>query len=176
MWRHPESLRGNRPAGDSVDAGAVEMDPGGRRLVRESCCSRHSLAGGGRAGGGGEKLFKPSQKKKKLGKTVQQRRRTTVVLGVFTCVSLRSVDKVITWVGGGGHVLPLSGQQRVVLLPVVVGVEELLEPLHKLKVVLELALYELLHRNYLEDGETKQGKTHNEFFFNILFKKVERKT
>lgn len=63
----------------------------------------------------------------------------------FTWVSLWPVDKVITWVGGRGHVLPLSGEQRVVLLAVVVGVEELLEPLHKLKVVLELPFYQLLH-------------------------------
>lgn len=73
----------------------------------------------------------------------------------FTCVSLWFVDKVITWVGGGGHVLPLSGYQRVVLLPVVVGVEELLEPLHEFKVVLELPFYKLFYRNYLEDGNRK---------------------
>lgn len=70
----------------------------------------------------------------------------------FTWVSLWSVDKVITWVGGRGHVLPLSGEQRVVLLAVVVGVEELLEPLHKLKVVLELPFYELLHGDDLPNG------------------------
>lgn len=41
----------------------------------------------------------------KLRKAVQQEAEPEE----FTCVSLWSVDKVITWVGGGGHVLPLSG-------------------------------------------------------------------
>lgn len=62
------------------------------------------------------------------------------------------MDRVITWVGGRGHILPLSGEQRVVLLAVVVGVEELLEPLHELKVVLKLPFHELLYGDDLPNG------------------------
>lgn len=42
---------------------------------------------------------------------------------------------------------------RVVLPPVVVCVEELFEPLQKLKVILKAALYQLVHRDDLEWGE-----------------------
>lgn len=55
------------------------------------------------------------------------------------------VVDVITWVWGGRDVLALPRQQRVVLLPVVVGVKEFLEPLDELKIVLELALHQPLH-------------------------------
>ena len=65
--------------------------------------------------------------------------------------SLGFVDKVITWIGSGCDVLTLSGLQRVVLLPIIVGVKELLEPLNKFKVVLELSFYQLLHRDYLQE-------------------------
>lgn len=71
----------------------------------------------------------------------------------FTWVSLWFVDKVITWIGGRGHVLPLPGQHGVVLLPVIVGVEELLEPLDEFKVVLEFSFDELFYWNYLERGK-----------------------
>ena len=57
---------------------------------------------------------------------------------------------------GGGHVADGTPERlspprphRVVLVKVVVGVKELLEPLDKLKVVLEPALDQLLHRDDL---------------------------
>lgn len=66
------------------------------------------------------------------------------------------VEDVITWVWGRRDVLALPRQQRVVLLPVVVGVEELLKPLDELEVVLELALHQPLHRDDLGRG-TRRG-------------------
>lgn len=47
------------------------------------------------------------------------------------------------------HVLPVPGGRRVVLVPLVVRVEELLEPLQELEVVLELALHQFVYRDYL---------------------------
>ena len=51
----------------------------------------------------------------------------------------------------------MSGLQRVVLLAVIVGVEELLEPLDELKVVLELAFDKLLYGDDLRDGRRLTG-------------------
>lgn len=79
---------------------------------------------------------------------------STARAGFVTCVPLWSVAKMITWVGGRDCVLPLPGQNRVILLPVIVGVKELFEPLNELKVVLELPFDQLLHGNDL-DQETE---------------------
>lgn len=57
-------------------------------------------------------------------------------------------------VGGGHGVLTLPGLHRVVLLPIIVGIEELLEPLDELKVVLELPLHQFV---YWDDLETHRG-------------------
>lgn len=62
---------------------------------------------------------------------------------------------MITWVGGRDPILPLPGEDRVVLLSVVVGVKELLEPLNKLKVVLELPFDQLFDWDDL-DQETEE--------------------
>lgn len=67
------------------------------------------------------------------------------------------VEDVITWVWGGRDVLALPRQQRVVLLPVIVGVEELLKPLDELEVVLELALHQPLHRDDLGGAQRGWG-------------------
>lgn len=71
-----------------------------------------------------------------------------------TCVHdlLGLVESRHGWVGHGHCVLPLACLHRVILFPVVVGIEKLLEPLHKLKVVLELALYQLVNRDDLRQG------------------------
>lgn len=55
-------------------------------------------------------------------------------------------------VGGGHGVLTLPGLHRVILLPVIVGIEELLEPLDELKVVLELPLHQFVYWDDLEVG------------------------
>ncbi len=49
-----------------------------------------------------------------------------------------------------------AGSQSVVLFAVVVGVKELLEPLNKLKVVLETTLYQLLYWYYLEKKQQQK--------------------
>lgn len=50
---------------------------------------------------------------------------------------------------------------RVVLPSVVVCVEELFEPLQKLKVVLKAALYQLVHRDDLDGGRGHKGQRRN---------------
>jgi len=80
-------------------------------------------------------------------------------VGWVTCwASLGPVGKVITWVRGSRDLLALPGLQRVILFAVVVGVEELLEPLDELKVVLELALDQFLHGHDLPGGG-ERGRT-----------------
>lgn len=59
-------------------------------------------------------------------------------------------------------VLALPRQKRVVLFPVIVGVEKLLEPLKELEIVLELALHQLLHRDDLRNKERERGKERND--------------
>lgn len=57
-----------------------------------------------------------------------------------------------------GHLLPLSCKDRIILSTVIIGIKKLLEPLEELKVVLEFALHEFLHWNYLVkvgSGETQ---------------------
>ena len=49
--------------------------------------------------------------------------------------------------------LALPCQHGVVFFSVIVGIEKLLKPLEKLKVVLELALHQLLDRDDLRDRE-----------------------
>ena len=65
----------------------------------------------------------------------------------LTCIEdlLGLVESRHGWAGHGHGVLTLARLHRVVILTVIVGVEELLEPLDKLKVVLELPLYQLVH-------------------------------
>ena len=61
-----------------------------------------------------------------------------------------------TLIGWGRGIMALPNLQGVVVLAIVVCVKELLEPLDKFKVVLELALHKPLHRDDLvvyEDQE-----------------------
>lgn len=99
---HPNSHRGDYPSSDSVIptqchhvalwVPGSEMDLRGQQSFCESCCSHHSLAGSA------FEAIQSSGRPCSKGRTVW-----------FTWISLWFVDKVITWVGGGGHVLALSG-------------------------------------------------------------------
>ena len=51
--------------------------------------------------------------------------------------------------------LPLPCLHRVVRFTVIVGIKEFLKPLHKLKIVLELPLHQLVHWN---DLGTRKGR------------------
>lgn len=67
---------------------------------------------------------------------------------------LTSIEDLLGFVEGrhgrtGHGVLALASLHRVVFFPIIVGIKELLEPLHKLKVVLELAFYQLVNRDDL---------------------------
>lgn len=67
---------------------------------------------------------------------------------------LWQVKDLLPGIWRGNGILALSGLDRVVLLPVVVGVEELLEPLNEVQVVLKSPLDELLHRDNLRGKGT----------------------
>lgn len=67
---------------------------------------------------------------------------------------LWQVEDLLPRIWRGNSILALSGLDRVVFLPVVVGVEELLEPLNEVQVVLKSSLDELLYRDYLRGKET----------------------
>lgn len=60
-------------------------------------------------------------------------------------------------VGCGHGVLALSRLHGVVLLSIVVGIEELLKPLDKLKVVLELPLHQFVYWNDLK-GQREENQ------------------
>lgn len=68
---------------------------------------------------------------------------------------------VESWRGGvgcGHGILTLPRLHWVVLLPIVVGVKELLKPLDKLKVVLELPLHQFVYWDDLEAGREKESR------------------
>lgn len=50
----------------------------------------------------------------------------------------------------GGNCLSSTGLSGVVLAPIVVGIKEFLEPLQKLKVILEAALDEFIYHDFLQ--------------------------
>lgn len=66
---------------------------------------------------------------------------------------LWQVEDLLAGIWRRNGVLALSGLHRVVLLPVVVGVEELLEPLNEVQVVLKPSLDELLYRDDLRGNK-----------------------
>jgi len=66
---------------------------------------------------------------------------------------LWQVEDLLAGIWRGSGVLALSGLHRVVLLPVVVCVEELLEPLNEVQVVLKSSLDELLYREDLRGNK-----------------------
>lgn len=73
-------------------------------------------------------------------------------------------------VGNGHGVLTLPRLHGVVLRPVVVGIKELLKPLDKLKVVLELALHQFVYRNDLKAkrDESKEQEVWTYIFLSAL--------
>lgn len=77
-------------------------------------------------------------------------RRPTCRGGVRVVRLLGQVEDLFPGVRGRDGILPLPRLHRVILLPVIVGVVELLKPLDEIQVVLETAFHQLLHRNYLQ--------------------------
>lgn len=68
---------------------------------------------------------------------------------------LWQVEDLLPRIWRGNGILALSGLDWVVFLPVVVGVEELLEPLNEVQVVLKSSLDELLNRDNLKRKANK---------------------
>lgn len=71
---------------------------------------------------------------------------------------LWQVEDLLAGIGRRDGILALPGRHWVVLFTVVVGVEELLEPLDEIQVVLEPAFDQFLYRNDLESGNEKKTK------------------
>lgn len=66
---------------------------------------------------------------------------------------LGQVEDLLSRVWRRNGVLALSCLHRVVVLTIIVGVEELFEPLDKIQVVLKSTLDKLLYWNYLQVRE-----------------------
>lgn len=87
--------------------------------------------------------------------------------GAFTCGGraggvvglLWQVEDLLAGIGRRDGVLALPGRHWVVLFTIVVGVEELLEPLDEIQVVLESAFDQFLYRNDLKSGNEKKRKS-----------------
>lgn len=66
----------------------------------------------------------------------------------------RQVEDLLSGIWRRNSILSLSRLQRLVFLPVVVGIEELLKPLNEVQVVLKSSLDKFLDRDDLRCGET----------------------
>lgn len=80
------------------------------------------------------------------------------------------------WTLIGGHVLSLSSCHRIIFFPIIICIKKLLKPLHKLKVILKLALHKLVNRNNLQRCKMLQISytTHIVHYEYILCSKMER--
>lgn len=81
--------------------------------------------------------------------------RTSCLFSILTCARFPWLVSCgcCCWTLICCHFLSLSSCRRIIFLPIIVCVKELLKPLHKLKVVLELALHKLVNWNNLQrDG------------------------
>lgn len=65
---------------------------------------------------------------------------------------LGQVEDLLSGVRWGDGILPLSGLDRVIVFTIVVGIEELLEPLNEVKIVLKPAFDKLLYGDNLSGG------------------------
>lgn len=81
---------------------------------------------------------------------------------------LGQVEDLFTRVRGRNCILPLSGFDRIVLLPIIVSIVEFLKPLNKIQVVLETPLHQLLHWDYLINVHPFKGRLEKFKVVNIL--------